>query len=78
MNALLRLVDLLHDQKAVVVLSTADQAVTPAADRAHEVQPEAIDVRLGFVGFELGSAADALPHAASVRRAVLARFEVQS
>ena len=68
------LVDLLHDEKAVVVLSTADQAVTPAAHRAHEVQPEAIDVRLGFVGLELGSAADALPHGASVRRCAHAAF----
>jgi hypothetical protein len=74
MNALLGPVDLLHDQKAVVILAKAAQPITPAADRAHEVQPEAIDVRLGFVGLELGAAADALPHGASVRRCAHAAF----
>lgn len=66
---LIGLIDLLHDQKAVVIFTEASQPVTPAAHPAHEVQAKAIDVCLGFVGLELGSAADALPHAASVRRA---------
>lgn len=69
MNALIGPVGLLHDQKAVVVLAEAAQPVPSSAYGAHEVQPEAIDVRLGFVGLELSAAADALPHGASVRHA---------
>lgn len=39
-----------------------DKAVPPSAHRTHEVQAEAIDVGLGFVGLEHSSATDARPH----------------
>jgi hypothetical protein len=66
MKALLRLVDLLQNQGSVFILAKAAQAVSPAARRAHVVQPKAIDVRLSLDGVELGSAADAFPHGPSV------------
>lgn len=72
-------VGLPEQQAAISVTPDSFQPVPPLADGAHEVQPEAIEAGLGLVGGELGLAADANPHAASIHqcaaalRAALAR-----
>lgn len=62
---LLRLVNLLQVKEPFLVFAKALQAIPAAAHGAHEVQAEAIDVRLGASREfrELGMAADAGPHA---------------
>ena len=65
MNALLRLVALLQLQKPIA-LAKAAQSVSPPALRAHEVQPEVIQVGFGPFRCQFSVAADANPHGASI------------
>lgn len=65
-------VDLSEQQAPIGVTPDSFQPVPPLADGAHEVQPEAIEAGLGLVGGELGLAADANPHAASIHQCAAA------
>lgn len=58
-------VELLSDKEAVSVTPQATQVVTTPADRANEMQPEVIDVRLGVIDTNFGPAADTGPHGPS-------------
>lgn len=62
----IRRVDLLQVKPAVFVFSKALKAITPPTFRAHEVQAEAVEVRLGVLDFQLSAAANADPHARMV------------
>ena len=65
MSHLLRVVNLLQNEHPIFFSETS-QPVPASASRAHEMQPEVINVRLSLVGHQFSVAADANPHGASI------------
>jgi hypothetical protein len=65
---LFRLVNLLKFQQTIGPSRTL-QPVSAPTDRANEVEPEVVDVRLSRDCVKFGAAADAFPHGQSVRLA---------
>jgi len=64
----LRIVNLLEAEKSVFVFAKASQSIPATTHGAHEMQAEAVDVRLSTSRElrELGMAADAYPHGARI------------